>query len=433
MVQPVYPSALPRLHPYQTPDAFGAFSKSRLWAGYGSGCSFELLRLAVDRCPLLQAIHSVRVRQVMKLATYARTQEQLGWRPQHVDDDDEQTNTDTPDVEGRRQHLRAFFHCPHPVHERTFSGFLAKVLKDHLTINRVAIELLRNRRGNVVQFRCIDGATILPTFRVLQRYVALYQHAAVPQGPWAYEAAARLLEADTGYPVRDSEYVCVMQGQLIGTFAPGDLLVWEFDPTSDVRKIFPPSYAEKALEGIIAWLNAFHYNKNYFTMGNPIEVILGITGEIQDDSFVALQEVLRENFSGLKGAWRVPLVQLPADQHFEVIRLKQNHQEMQFDKWMESLESNATAIYGMHPSEVNLAGRQQRHSVMNQANKEYEMEASGADGLATVLGFLAECFTTLTQLVDPEFGFGWSGLEVQDRQDEIRIETQEVTTYRSIN
>jgi hypothetical protein len=106
---------------------------------------------------------------------------------------------------------------------------------------------------------------------------------------------------------------------------------------------------------------------------------------------------------------------------------------MQFDKWMESLISNATAIYGMHPLEINHGGQQQRQSIMSQANREQEMEASGADGLATVLGFLAECFTQLVSMVDPDFEFNWSGLDIEDRQEEIKIETQEIATYRTID
>ena len=74
------------------------------------------------------------------------------------------------------------------------------------------------------------------------------------------------------------------------------------------------------------------------SQGNPTEVMLGLKG-VDDDGFVAFEEQMREHFSGLKGFHRVPMVQLPIDGALEVIRLKENHKEMQFQEWMATLQS----------------------------------------------------------------------------------------------
>ena len=432
LVKPVYPSQVPRLDLFQTPDTFGAYQKGRLWSQYGGGVSFELLRLAVKRCLLIQAIHACCTHELLQLSAYARTPQDLGWRIEHRDAHDDRRNTDRPEIQERCDRVRRIFQTPHPVHESTFSGFIAKALKDHLTLNRVAIELIRDRRQRVVQFRCVDGATILPTYRVIQRFIA-NRDDLNPQRPEAYEVGAMLLEQETGYPIADSEYVCVIRGQLVGTFGPGELLVWEFDPSSDVRDVFSPSYVEKALEGIVSWLHAFHYNRNYFTIGNPIEVILGISGEIEDDSFVTLQETLRENFSGLKGAWRVPLVQLPTDQTMQVIKLKENHKDMEFTQWMDSLVSLVCAIYRKDPSRIYFTGKAHQGTALFEHTREAEIESSEEEGFQINRAFFGEHLSALVRLIDTDLTFTWSGLDVEDREAELRIETQEVQNFKSID
>ena len=368
---------------------------------------------------------------MLMLSKYARTPEILGWRPQHIAEEDETVDTETTAIAARCDNVARKFLVPHPLYEPSFRGFLAKVVDDYLTLNRVVIELIRNYKGEVVQFRAVDAATILPTYRILQRYIGV-QLDTNPQ-PLAYDVAARLLERETGMPILDSEYVCVMRGQLIGTFAPGELLVWEDMPVTDVRVIFPPSYCEKALEGIISWIYAFSYNRTYFSQGNPIEVLLGISGDIQDDSFVALQEQLRENFSGIKGAWRVPLIQLPVDGQISVIRLKENHREMQFTEWMATLEEMACAIYRVSRRRVNADMRGQSGSLGIGRARQEEIEASKEESFKVHSAFLAEHFTQLMRLMDPDLEFVWTGLDIEKRADEIKVEQVEVTTFKTIN
>jgi hypothetical protein len=431
MVEPIYPVQVPALEPWRYADQYGAYTRGRLWNAYGSGVSFELLRLAVKRCLLLQAIHQVCQHDILQLSKHARTPEVLGWRIQHQDEDDETIDTTIPDLDRRCDKAARLLQVPHPIYEPSFRGFLAKVMDDYLTLNRVAIELVRNGKGQVVQFRAVDAATILPTYRVLQRYVGAEMSAG--RHPLAYDVAARLLERDTGMPILDSEYVCVMRGQLVGTFAPGELLVWEDAQVTDIRVIFPPSYVEKALEGIISWIYAFQYNRTYFSHGNPIEVILGISGDIQDDSFVALQEQLRENFSGIKGAWRVPLVQLPVDGQLSVLKIKDTHEEMQFSDWMDTLSSLVCGIYRITPQRLNLQGRdQQNRAAWGQAQQEI-IEGSKEEAFRIHSAFLAEKFTGLVRLFDSELEFVWTGLEVANRDEEIKIEVQELGNYRTIN
>lgn len=432
MAHPIFPSQIPLLEPYRWPETHGAYNRGRLFSGYGSGISFELLRLAVKRCLLIQAIHQVCHHDILQLSKQARTPEVLGWRVQHKAEDDETVDTDTPEIRKRCSGAEEFLECPHPMYEPDFRNFLSKVMDDYLTLNRVVIELMRDSRGRVRQFRAVDAATILPTYRLRQRFLG--SQTEFGRQPLAWEVAARVMEQETGFPILDSEYVCVIRGQLVGTFASGELLVWEDMPVTDVRVIFPPSYVEKALEGIISWIYAFQYNRLYFSQGNPIEIILGISGDIQDDSFVALQEQLRENFSGIKGAWRVPLVQLPVDGQLSVLHMKQNHREMQFDEWMSTLASLVCGIYRLTPQRLNLHARdQENRGGMRQAQQHEMIEESKEESFQVHSAFLAQRLTHLVKLVDPDLEFVWTGLDIENRDDEIKVEVQEVTHYKTPN
>lgn len=437
---PIYSSQLPVVDPYTSPLYYGGYGKNQhFWGSYGSGLSFELLRLAARRCLLIQAMHSCCLHEFLQLAPYAPTRQDIGWRieptpvmrQQHARELGAQVPDMPPELEARRARVQARFEVPHPLYEPTFAGFLSKILKDHLTINRVCIELIRNQRGQVVQFRAVDGATILPTLCVLDRFIA--QRGVGAGRPMGYETAAKMLTEETGHPIRDAEYVCVMRGQLVGTFMPGELLIWEFDPSTDTRELFPPSYVEKALEGIISWIYAFQYNKQYFQSGNPIEVMLGISGAIEDDSFVALQEQLRENFSGIKGAWRVPLVQLPVDGMLSVIKLKSTHTEMQFMEWIDVLISLVCAVYRKHPNRIYFAGKAHEGQAIFEHSREHDIESSEEEGFTNNRIFFGQHLTQLARLLDPLMQLSWSGLDLDDRSAQITIETQEVTHYLPID
>src|SRR5262245_21566496 len=71
LVEPVYPSQIPVIEPWNHPTQFGAYQRGRLFNSYGSGVSYELLRLAVKRCLLLQAIHAVCQHDILMLSKRA--------------------------------------------------------------------------------------------------------------------------------------------------------------------------------------------------------------------------------------------------------------------------------------------------------------------------------------------------------------------------
>ena len=145
-----------------------------LLSSYGGGVSFEVLRhLAAKRAPLLTSANQICTHDILQLSEYARAVKQVGWKIQHVQSDREDIDTDTPQIQDRCARVAKLLRKPHPTLEPDFRGFLSRVMDDYLTINRVAVELMRDQRGRVVQFRAIDGATILPTMALLQRYIAL--------------------------------------------------------------------------------------------------------------------------------------------------------------------------------------------------------------------------------------------------------------------
>ena len=117
------------LEPWRYPEQFGAYGRGKLWNNYGSGVSFELLRLTVRRCLLLQAVHQVCAHDILKFSKNARTPELPGWEIRHVEAEDESVNTDTPEITQRIRRATAFLKKPHPVLEPLgFRGFLNKVM-----------------------------------------------------------------------------------------------------------------------------------------------------------------------------------------------------------------------------------------------------------------------------------------------------------------
>jgi hypothetical protein len=100
---------------------------------------------------------------------------------------------------------------------------------------------------------------------------------------------------------------------------------------------------------------------------------------------------------------------------------------------MTSLVSLVCAVYRKEPARIYYAGRNTQGTALFEHTKEAEIESSQEEGFRNNRAFFGEQMNRLVRLMDPDLRFEWSGLEVEDHEAQLRIETQEVQHFKAID
>ncbi|MBI4869247.1 MAG: hypothetical protein HY816_20085 [Candidatus Wallbacteria bacterium] len=406
---------------------------SRAGAGYGySSLSLRSLRTIARTSPLLAAIHSVRVNQMLRMTRRIMDPKRdIGWDILHKDHFNPRVTVDPKEEDRVAAGIRPLFECPHPVHEPSFSGATSKIINDHMSMNRPVIQLLRNFRGELLQWCVRDGEEILPTFALARKYIDPGDKR--PDDDRLASAWVKL-RGELGYDVSEYEYVMMRDGRLVDTFAAGELLIPTFAPTSDTRDFgYPPSHVERAIEATLAFASSFRYNADVFTRGSMVDVILNLSGGYTDDARLALEDQLRARFLGSEGAHRIPIIQTEDKTDLQAVRLKEGNREMEFSPWMQALVSLDCAVYRMDPSEINFKGQAGEGGAIFEHNRESEVANSKDQGLNTMAWWFADAMTQLVRQRHPDYVFYIWGLNREDEAQALEIRAKELGTTKTID
>jgi hypothetical protein len=421
------PSA-PRLpeQAYGGSSYYGGYQKG--YAGTNSArgtVSFTLLRQIAERSSLLAAIVSKRQFQCTRFAKVARksTHGEVGFRVMHRRHGEE--GFTVPDgYKNLCREAEEMMLSPWNVYwnegvvfqdiEPNLDDFMAKIMEDHLVINRPVIELGLDMYGTPRAFGAIDGANVIPTFsaiKYLTTKARLSTDTSWQENYTGMKAIMQQLSDHYQIDITDeTEYIYLMGGKPVRTFPTGRLIVAPFLPSTDVRFAgYPRSLTEKAIFCILAEIMAMSANLKYFQTGNMTEVLLAMKGSYDDKHVVDLTNILQANMSGIDGMFKVPLLALPDAQDLAVHQLRQNHKDMLFDFYVQKLTNLACAVFSMHPSEINEAPRAgDNKGALQGANQETQISMAQEQGLETSLNhFKTHIFDPILRRIDPDLTMEW--------------------------
>lgn len=408
------------------------FQKGRSLGSHWNGLSFDLLREVAKRCLLIKAIHSARFHQIEHIARpWNGKKGEVGFRVIHKDEYNPDVQVEKiPKIKERCAKVMAQLETPHPIYNPTFSGFCTKLTADFLTINRPTVELIRNERGEVKQFAAVDGAIVVPTLQYLRQFSSKSNF---PESTSSEELLEKVFNAQQ-IDLSGAEWVIVREGVVESYAPPGRIFIAPLEKTTDIREVdYPPSYVEDSVIGIVSFCNAFSYNSQYFERGNMAEIILGISGDYDDDSLSAFQDQLREGHSGLLGAWRVPIIPMSNPEMLKVFDLKKSNRDMQFLQFLNVNVSLVTANYRMHPSTINFVGMSTEGTAIFEHSKEVEIETAKEEGFHTLAGHIGLLCDRVVRSIDPDLRFEWVGLTEEKEAQEAELISKEISTWRSID
>lgn len=284
-------------------------------------------------------------------------------------------------------------------HADSFETFMSKLVTDSLTLDQGTFELVRNRRGELVEFFATDGGT----FRIADSY------------------------DDDDYTSKEVEYkgyvpsyVQLYQNNVIAEYYPWELCFGIRNPQSN---IYANGYGRGELEDMIqtvtAILNADTYNGNFFKVGSAPKGILRYSGNINTNTVEDFKKQWQAQVAGVMNAHKIPTIN--ADK-LDFINTHINNKDMEFEKFQEFLIKISCAQYKMDPSEIGFDMKSGSSSPMFEGSNEARLKYSKDKGLRPLLKRVEAWINKyiVTQL-DKEYEFKFVGIDVEEEEKEVNL------------
>lgn len=366
------------------------------WRERWSAMNFDMLRAMVDQTPILSSVIFTRIRQVKRFCRVPDGGKGPGFQIRLKDPnakigaDEHQSIAMLQDFfthngweKNPRQRAR--------LKRDNFSGLMAKLVRDSLTLDSAPIETeyKRNKALGIDGMYAVDGATIR-------------------------------LANEIGYQGDDEIFALqVVDGNIRAAYTYDDLIYVPRNPRTDVLVGgYGLSETELLVRVVTGFLNAFTYNTRYFDSNSIPKGLLHLTGDYSTEDMSAFKRYWNAMVKGINNAWTLPVLVSKNQESkaaFENFGVEVN--EIMFAKWMTFLTSIICALYGIAPDEINFESFTAGTSSLSGSDTEEKLVNSKDKGLRPLLSHFEDLFS---DYIVSEFGdkyvFRWTGLDEEDPQ-----------------
>jgi hypothetical protein len=371
--------------------------------------TFDGMRQMVEQTPILNAVIMTRIRQVQAFCHMSKHDEP-GFSIRLKDDDVHPKKDETESI-GLLE--KFFLNCgweTNPrrrqrLHRDNFSGFMAKMVRDTLTMDSCPIETeyKKDKSLGVDGLYAVDGATIR-------------------------------LCSEVGYQGDDEIFALqVVNGRIRSLYTYEDLIYVPRNPRSDVIVGgYGLGETELLIRVVTGFLNAFSYNTKYFDANAIPKGMLHLSGDYSEQDIAAFKRYWNSMVKGVSNAWALP-VMISKDQESKAAfeKFGADSEEMMFSKWMTFLASLICAIYSIAPDEINFESFSASKTSALSGNDTGEKLANSKDkGLNPLLSYYADLFTDyVVAEYGDKYAFFWNGLEDEDEKQSF----EEVKLCNTVN
>jgi len=327
-----------------------------------------------------------------------------------------------------------------------FDAYLRATVRDSLTYDQMVTELVPknaevlNDKLNIHHFTPIDAATIRYASPELRRYKSkeifdydiLYPEEELQalEGRDTFELDEERLEKD------EYKYVQVIRGKIERAFTAQELILGIRNPITDIYSNgYGLSELELLMSLITSHLNTEYYNKSYFQQGFSAKGILHVKANLNRSKLEQLRTQWTHLVKGSRNSFQTPI--MAGMQEVQWIPLTQNHNEMEFNLWMNYLIKMICAIYQIDPAEIGYAMREEGGSgrfMGGVDNTEAKIQQSKNKGFVPLMTFLAKFINkNIIEKLDPDFKLEWVGLSEESAEAVIARQEKEVKYKKSVN
>lgn len=400
--------------------------------------SYDVLRKIPSRVAIIASIIQTRCQQVSAFHAPYRLTKSIGYEIKKRDNSKQITPGDKEMIESLEKFI---FNCgadkPNPhgndrYYRDDFETFLKKIIRDSLTYDQVAFEVVPNHRGEPYEFIAVDASTVRIAASVNKYLETEGTQINDMLGTGHMYQSLKLTDDQRERPA----YVQVIEGRICNVFTKEELAFGIRNPRSD---IFARGYGYSEIEQIInivtATLYAEEHNRKYFTNGVGARGILNFKGDsMSPEQLENFQRQWRANLEGTSNAWRTPVVQTEGG--LEFIDLQKSNADMEFSQWLDYLIKICTSVFLIDPAELNFdfGGGGTAQTPLFESSQEWKLKASRDRGLKPLLKFVAKLINqNIVSKIDDNFMFDFVGLDELTEQEKHQLATEQLASYKTLN
>lgn len=285
-----------------------------------------------------------------------------------------------------------------------------KTVKDTLTIDKIASEIVYNNAGTLpVGFIPVDASTI---------YFADNK----------YDANGNFKPKSSDS--KDPKYVQVLNGEIRSEYFNEEMMFAVRNPQTNM---YTNGYGESELEVLIgtvtAMLQGDAYNSNIFKVGSTPSGIFRVQGNINESRLREFKTQWANSMSGYSNNGRMAF--LEADK-MEFVDLSKSNRDMEYSKFQEYLIKLACAVYKISPEEIGFTVQGSNSQSMFQDSGEKRLEYSKSKGLKPLLKFLQRQINNkLISKIAPDFEFVFVGLDAESEEKELDMAIKKASSFKS--
>ena len=299
-------------------------------------------------------------------------------------------------------------------HADTFDVFVGKITLDTLSLDQATFEVVRNRKGDPIEFFATDAAT----YRIADSY----------DDDTKISTKEKLIK---GYA---PSVVQVYQGKVLSEFYPWELGFGVRNPNTDIRlNGYGRSELEDMVQTVTALLNSDFYNANFFKVGSSPKGILKYTGNINPNTVEDFRRQWVAQVAGVANMHKIPMIN--ADK-LDFINTMVNNKDMEFSKYQEFLIKICCALYKIDPSEIGFPMSGSSDSKpMFEGNNEARLKYSRDKGLKPLLKKIEFWINKwIVWQLDNEYEFRFVGIEDENSQkDDLDLDIQRLSNFMTVD
>lgn len=377
------------------------------WRDRPSALTYDVLKSMVYKTPVYTAIHQTRLSQVRNFCQIQHDPREAGLYIRLRDKDKKPSAKDKIRMRDMEDWL-INTGSTKALERDNFETALTKIVDDSMCLDQVAIEIVRNQKGEPADWYAMDGATI--------------RIADVP--PYSPH------EKGNGKP--RIAYVQVYNETIVTDFTIEELCFGVRNPRSDIRvQGYGLPEGEMAANIITSLLHSQAYNAKFFTSGSTPKGLLNLPG-LPDKKLRAFQRQWHMVASGILNAWRTPFLNA---QDIQYVDLHSSNRDMEFSEWMNFLIKIFCAICKFDPAEINfIYGNTGQKGAMFQSPVEQRIKESKDRGLRPILRAVATWFNRyLIWPLAEEYELAFSGIDPRAIEHWTDISKKQVTFMKTVD
>lgn len=323
----------------------------------------------------------------------------------------------------------------------TFDSALRALVRDSLTYDRYAVEIVPDRVNRPHHWFPVDAGTIKFASNRLKDYSTVAQNflaldllypdkqAETMEKQKTVELKPELLAAEA------YRYVQVIRGRIERAYTSDELKVGIRNVTTDIfNNGYGISELEMAVGLITGHLNAEFYNQAYFTQGFSAKGILHIQAALNRRKVESVRQQWQHMVRGSRNSFQTPIFAGVEDVKW--IPLTQNHNDIGFEGWMRYLIKMICAIYQIDPQEIGIGFREEGTGGggMSGDNTDKKIAQSKDKGLYPLLAHLQHFLNTeIIAPIDNRFELKFTGVSAESTKEAIERQQKEGQFKKTVN